>query len=99
MIEWLIAIVVSAFACFRFAELIAVDRIAKPLRERMGVYDLGENGEPKTMLGYLFSCPYCLGIYPAFLCALCFDRSPTFPITWLAIAGGQVFLQTVGGRQ
>jgi hypothetical protein len=94
----LIEIIVSALAVFRFAELLAIDEITLPLRERLGVYDLGENGKPKTFIGKLFECPYCLAIWLSFICALYFDRSLTLPLTWFAIAGGQAFLQTLGGR-
>lgn len=91
-------LVVSAFAVYRIAELLAIDEIVLPVRERLGVYDLGENGKPKTFIGKLLECPYCLGIWLAFPCALWLDHTLTMPLTWFAIAGGQAFLQTIGGR-
>lgn len=98
MIDWLIEIIICAFVVFRLAELLARDEIAFKVREWAGVYELGENGEPVSFLGKLFSCPYCLGVWFAFMCALWFDPSKTIVITWLAIAGMQAFLQTIGGR-
>lgn len=95
----MIELVLCAFAVFRFAELLAIDDITLPLREKLGVYDLGENGKPKTFIGQLFSCSYCLGVWLSFPCALWFDHTLTMPLTWFAIAGGQAFLQTIGGRQ
>lgn len=99
MLSWLIVIAICSLAVYRLSELVTIDEIAQPVRELMGVYALGENGRPVTFTGKLFECPYCLGIWFAFLCALFFDRSITFPLTWFAIAGGQAYLQTTGGRQ
>lgn len=96
-------IAIAAFACFRAAELIVKDDgpfdCFLKFRTLMGVYTLGADGRPASVLGKLFSCPYCVGVWLALGCAIGlapFDWQ--FPLYWFAIAGGQAFLQTIGGR-
>lgn len=102
MPEWLL-FVLAVFACFRLAELVVVDGgpygALLKFRTWAGVYDLDEDGEPKGNAGKLFSCPYCVGMYFAFVAALIiapFDWR--LVLCWFAIAGGQAFLQSIGGR-
>lgn len=102
MPEWLL-FVLAVFACFRLAELAVVDNgpfdVFKRFRAWVGVYDLDENGEPYTNAGKLFACPYCMGVYFALLLTLIiapFDWR--LVLCWFGIAGGQAFLQSIGGR-
>lgn len=102
MPDWLVFILAS-FACFRLAELIAVDNgpgdVLLWIRAKLGAYDLSEDGQPETSIGRMIICPYCLGIYFAGLLALILlPIGPLTALYWLAIAGGQAFLQRVGGR-
>lgn len=102
MPDWLVFILAS-FATFRLAELVAVDDgpgdVLLWMRARLGAYDLGEDGQPETSIGRMVICPYCLGIYFAGLLTLTlWPISILTPLYWLAIAGGQAFLQHVGGR-
>ena len=102
MPEWL-RFVLAAFACFRLAELVAVDDgpgdILALFRAELGGYDLSEDKQPKTSLGRMIICPYCLGVYfAAALALLLFPVSWWTPLYWLAIAGGQALLQRIGGR-
>ena len=83
--------VLASFACFRLAELIAIDDIA--LKFRLWVANQSQ------FLSRLVTCPYCLGIYFALPLALWMNgfTAQSF-VTWFAIAGAQAFLQTVAGR-
>jgi hypothetical protein len=100
----MIEIALACLAVFRTAELVTVDAGPRDLFLRFriwaGVFDLGEDGRPKTNAGRLFECPYCIGMYLAFVAALIiapFDWHLIF--YWLGLAGGQAFLQSVGGRK
>lgn len=103
MLEHLIEIILAAFATFRVAEMISIDEGALSVflkfRIAVGVYDIGENGEPRTNAARLVNCPYCVGVWIAFIMALCIDLTQTFLLTWLAICGMQAFVQTIGGRK
>lgn len=98
----LLNLVIAAFACFRIAELIAVDDgpfdVCLRFRTLVGVYDRDQNGEPATWHGKLFHCPYCVGMWIAAALALVFPMAPVSILLWLAIAGGQALLQSIGGR-
>jgi hypothetical protein len=65
----------------------------------IGVYDLDHNGESKSNLGKLFICPYCLGFWLAMVASLViYSDIKSFIILWLAIAGGQTFLEALGNH-
>jgi len=69
-------------------------------RARVGVYTLDQNGEPTSAVGKLFACPYCVGFWLAALAALTVAGSgKSFIILWLAIAGGQTFLEAYHGKR
>ncbi len=83
---------------FRLAELVAVDE---------GPFDLcarfrGAVARRSYWLARLVSCAYCAGIWIALPLALWVTGLSADIITvfviWLAIAGGQAFLENVGGR-
>ena len=97
MPDWL-RFILACFACFRLAELIAVDdgpgNVFLTIRAKLGGYDLGDDGQPETSLGRGIICPYCVGIWLAALFALVlFPIEWMTAIYWLAIAGGQAALQ------
>lgn len=99
----LILLIVASFTCYRLSELIAVDDgpgdILLTIRAKLGGYDLDESGRPETSLGRAAICPYCVGIWIALgLATILFPVGPMILVWWLAIAGGQAFLQNVGGR-
>lgn len=65
------------------------------LRAAVGTYDLNAAGERQTVLGKLFSCPYCVGFWIAApLAATLATTIISFFLWWLAIAGGQAFLES-----
>jgi hypothetical protein len=96
----LIPFVLLVLACYRVARFIVTDdgpwRFMLRIRTRLGVYDLGENGRPRSMLGEMFSCPYCIGLWVALFMAVGLGWFLPWPVTavcWWAIAGGQSFLE------
>lgn len=100
--EWL-RFILAALACFRVTELLVVDDgpgdIFLKLRERVGVYDSGIDDRPRTQLGRIFECPFCLGLWLALPLALwTVGLSPEVVVAWPAIAGAQSVLQKLAGR-
>lgn len=98
MPDWFLFLLLI-FATYRVTQLLVYDDgpfdLIFKLRTKIGVYNLDQNGESKSNLGKLFACPYCLGFWLAILAALAASRSiDSFIILWLAIAGGQAFLES-----
>lgn len=96
-------LVIAALVCFRLSELITVDDgpndMLLKMRARLGAYYIGADGKPVTSLGRGIICAYCVGIWIAALLALMlFPIGFMTPVYWLAIAGGQALLQSIGGR-
>jgi hypothetical protein len=99
----LIRFVFAVFACYRLSELIAIDDgpgdMFLWLRAKCGAYDIGEDSRPVTSLGRFIECPYCLGVwFAAVLALVLWPIGWMMPVRWLAIAGGQAFLQSAAGR-
>jgi len=93
-------LVVLGLATYRVARLITVDegpaQVFFRLRYRMGVYDLGENGQPASAWGRAFECPHCIGVYVALVLWLLYPLpGGAVVIDILAIAGLQSFLMGV----
>lgn len=98
MPNWLLFIALS-FACYRVAQLLVYDDgpfdVIFEFRTMIGVYDLNAAGERQTVLGKLFSCPYCIGFWAAIPCAVVLTTSiADFVLWWFAIAGAQAFLES-----
>lgn len=95
MDDWLKLVLVT-LACYRLAQLIAFDEgplgIFHKLRIATGAYNYDKQGQPQSTLGRLITCPYCLGMWIALPLALYADLDLWW-LWWLAIAGGQTFLQ------
>jgi len=95
-------LIIAGLALYRLAQLIVYDDgpwdFIQNIRAWLGVYDYNQNGKPKTMIGKLFACPYCVGVWltlPTFLAVF-------YPILIIDIifilgglAGGQAFLQSL----
>ena len=76
-----VRLIVAGLAAYRLAQLVVYDEgpgvrvsgrwvgVFLWLRLRMGVYDMGANGQPRTLRGRLFACPYCVGVYASAVCA------------------------------
>ena len=101
-----VRIVLTVFAVFRIAALIAIDDgpfdVFLRIRSVAGVYQLGADGRPARGVGRLVSCPHCIGVWIAFAV------SPLimFPsgigdafLTVFGVAGVASFVQSVSGRE
>jgi len=104
MSEWFL-LALAVLATFRLAQFVVYDEgpwsFMFRLRQRGGAYEYGESGEPVTRLGRLLNCPYCSGMWIAGAVAggLYWQRPLWIPLVWLAIAGGQAFLQGMVARR
>ena len=85
--------VLVVLATYRLAELVSIDDISKPVRLAIGK-KAGESIVWKK-LADLINCPYCTGIWIAIMGAIIMKPTSVtfFIIYWLAIAGGQAFLE------
>lgn len=97
MNDWLL-LALAILACFRLAQFAVYEEgplgFMQRIRSWAGVYEYGENGEPKSSLGRLFACPYCVGMWVALALAITlFWQRPLLLLFWLGIAGGQAFLE------
>lgn len=93
---FLIAVLVS----YRLSTLFVFEDgpfdILLKLRVLVGAYDYGPSGSPVSMLGKLFSCPLCLGIYTSLVIALLmFGIGYESLFYWFAVAGGQSLLYII----
>lgn len=98
-------LLLAVFAVYRLSSLIAREEgpfsVFDHLRMRLGAYDYDEYGTAETALGRGIGCVFCVGVYTAAL--LLFPiYLPTLIgdilLTWLGIAGGQVFLERLTNR-
>jgi hypothetical protein len=91
-------------ATYRLASLIS--REAGPFdmfvhfRSWAGVYDIGPDKKPETMLGRMIECPYCTGVWVAIFLSLLPQRwrFSKWLITVLSVAGIQMYLQDRTGE-
>jgi len=92
--------ILLALAVYRLARLVAIDDgpadILLKSRSDLGAYDYGENGLAKSNLGRGIACTYCVGFWIALFVAIAFYPWPEFLLYWLALAGAQSFLQSLG---
>jgi membrane-associated protease RseP (regulator of RpoE activity) len=106
--------ILSILAAFKFAELITIEigpfAIFDRFRSQAGRWASGSRAKHSNISGFrsastefadLVNCPFCVGIWISFVLAL-LNLFPTFvgdaAIVFLAIAGGQSFLQTLSAR-
>lgn len=98
-----VRLLLSMFACFRIAQLIALDdgpfNIFSRFRAYLGVKASKSEGYTvvKSMAD-LVNCPYCLGVWASILMTFLVLR-PTTPgdlfMLLLSISGAQAFLQGI----
>jgi len=101
-------VILAVLANFRLGELFALDDgpldVFATLRG-LTAYDRNGNKRQGALWASakaLFECPYCLGVWFAFPLALILSFGKKFSVErflvlWLAIAGGQSFLQSLSG--
>jgi len=87
-----------SLSCYRLSNLITREKgpfnIFEQLRILTGAYDYDNQGIPKSELGLLVSCPYCLGMWIAVPLSIIGNGLEWYTLVyWLAIAGLQSFLQ------
>ena len=97
MNDWL-SLALLSLACYRLARLLAFDEgpfgLVHRIRAAIGAYDYDKQGRAQTGLGRMATCPYCLGMWIAIpLAYYAAGAQWMIVIWWLAIAGGQSFLQ------
>jgi len=63
--------VLAVLATYRMVQMVGLDDgpfgLFLWLREKIGVYDRGPNGEPKRAIARPLACPHCLGMIIALL--------------------------------
>lgn len=102
-LSWM-AFVMIILASYRLTHLIVFDKITEPFRNFFLEKKENKNHEikkvPSSMIGYLFTCYWCTGIWSAILLCTLYLFIPTFAkyiIFVLSIAGGQAILESFVG--
>lgn len=97
MIDPWLLLLLLILAVYRLARFVTFDdapfNLMLKARVAAGVYNLNERGEREGFWANLLGCPYCVGLWLALFAAVSAYGWPEFVIYWLAIAGGQSFLQ------
>ncbi len=92
--------ILLALLVYRLARLIAIDDgpldVILEFRNTLGAYDYGPNGLAKNSLGRGITCPHCVGMWLALFVAIAAYPWPEVLVYWLALAGAQSFLQSLG---
>jgi len=95
----MLLLLLSILAVYRLAQLISLDDgpfdVFKRLRLLCG--QIAYKYKNLKTLADLVNCPYCLGVWFALFVVIALRPSPWW-LHWLAIAGGQAFLQSMGGN-
>jgi len=94
-----VRLLLAVFACYRLAQLVTLDDgpmfIFRDMRRQMNAV-ASRGGKFQKGVAELLSCPYCIGIWLAFPCALAYLYPTGFVdiiLLVVGIAGGQAFLQ------
>ena len=63
--------ILALLATYRMVQMLGLDDgpfgLFFWLREKIGVYDRGANGQPRRSFARMFACPHCLGMIFGFL--------------------------------
>ena len=103
----LATIVVLALAAFRATRVVTTDTISVPFRDRLysfawdDEHPIEQDGQQvpavrapwRTWLYELFTCPFCLSMYPAAVATIVTDHYYSIPLPWFwwpAIAAGSL---------
>lgn len=88
-------LLILVLACFRLARLVSKDKITEPLRYQFGRRAAGKRPWSLPWLAAEWiNCPHCTGVWFAFFLALLAGRKGLL-LRWLAVAGGQSFLEGI----
>lgn len=95
----LLFLVLSIFACYRLAQFIAFSDAPFGLMKRIRLFFGKKAGASKEhgfwwSMAELVNCPYCTGLWIALLLAIILFPDHIF-LYWLAIAGGQSWLENI----
>ena len=87
------SIILAILATYRIARMLAMEEGAFEIFSKIRKYLGGD--EQDTWIGRGINCPLCCGMYVALVFALIIHPSLDLNLflIWLAIAGGQTFLQ------
>ena len=91
----LLLLLLSILACYRVSQFIAFDDAPFGLMKRARLLFGKRANKPDGFwytMAELINCPYCVGLWLALIPALFFSN---FLLYWLAIAGGQAFLESI----
>lgn len=84
-------LLLAILSCYRIAMLVTQDSIFKPVRNYIGLHPWNW---VRTYGGELVHCPYCFGVWTSAAITLTlYGPKWTSLLYWMAIAGGQAFLQ------
>lgn len=86
-----LAVLVLALAVHRVTRLLVADKITEPLRQRLGVT---RDGTYRPWLGYLVTCPWCVGMWVA---AAGVPAAALLPWPWIAWPALAAACSTVTG--
>lgn len=86
-------LLLAILACYRLAMLVTQDAVAGQFRSYFGLH---RRAWVRNWLGELVHCPYCFGVWAAAVLALILYGPKWITLLyWLAIAGGQAFMQKI----
>lgn len=99
MIDILILVILAILATYRLARLLSRDTILEGLRR--SIYRKASNpASGWYFIAELVKCPHCLGVWIAFFTVIILSLYFHWMLLegvliWLAVAGGQSFLQSI----
>ena len=88
--------ILAIFATYRLARIITTDEITQGIRAEIGRRASGKpKYSPWWLLAGMTSCPDCAGVWLALAGAMLMEPKSfrEFVLSWLAIAGGQVWME------
>lgn len=101
-----IRLLLAALGAHRATQFITLDDgpgdVMLDIREKLGVYDLGDDGHPKSGIGRFFNCYHCVGKWVSIPLAL----TAVFPtklgdglLGILGVAGAISIIEVKAGRK
>lgn len=98
MFEYVWFVFIGTLATWRLARIIGQERIARPLRQRLGekIDIVGNPTYPDTFWGYLISCFRCLSVWGGIIVVILFLIHPLLPLP-LALSMLSIVLEERAG--